>query len=193
MKTKGYFWITFLLICLCSVTIARSGEAQQMEPEIVELTDMTVVGMQSLFSTNYNMMTKLWERFSPRMQEIKHVSNPNVALGVSFGMIEVKPEAESSTTKEYQFFHLVGMLVTTSGDIPEGMTYKQIPAHRYAKFTHKGPIESTLDATYDYIFNTWLPQSGYQYDDSGCDIEWYDERFSMDSEDSEFDIYVPIK
>jgi AraC family transcriptional regulator len=40
--------------------------------------------------------------------------------------------------------------------IPEGMETLVLPAGLYAVFIHKGPA-STGPATYQYIFETWLP------------------------------------
>ena len=125
----------------------------------------------------------------PRDKEIKHLSGPQAAFGVSFGMEEISAEGEQ---KEFEFFHLVGLAVSSTEDLPEGMSYKNVPAHKYAKFVHKGLL-SKLPDTYHEIFYQWLPSSEYTYDGSGCDLEWYDDRFKLNSEDSEFDIYVPIK
>jgi AraC family transcriptional regulator len=163
-----------------------------MEPEIVELGEMTVVGIQSLISSKHNLIPKLWEKFMSRDKEVKHMSNKNAAFGVSFDMQEIPSEGEDAK-KEYQFFYLVGLAVDGTNNIPEGMTYKKVLAHKYAKFTHKGLL-SKLTETYNDIFSKWLPASEYTYDPvTGCDLEWYDNRFKMDSEESEFDIYVPIK
>jgi AraC family transcriptional regulator len=157
-------------------------------PEIVELEPMIAVGMTSLISSKCNLIPKLWLRFMPRGQEVQHVSMQKVAFGVSFGMEMLSAEGEAP---EYEFLHLVGYPVSKAEDIPEGMSYKQIPAHKYAKFTHKGPI-STLGNTYNEIFMQWLPSSKEEYDPSGCDLERYDIRFKHEEEDSEFDIYVPL-
>ncbi|MCP4404395.1 MAG: GyrI-like domain-containing protein [bacterium] len=160
-----------------------------LTPEIVELEAITVVGMSSLINSQCNLIPKLWIRFMPRGQEIEHISMQKVAFGVSFGMEMLSAEGEPP---KYEFMHLVGYPVDSTEDIPEGMSYKQISAHKCAKFTHKGPI-STLSKTYDDIFMQWLPMSGEEYDPSIGDLEWYDERFKHEEEDSEFDIYVPIK
>jgi AraC family transcriptional regulator len=84
------------------------------------------------------------------------------------------------------------MILNSIEDIPEGMTYKRVPAHQYAFFTHYGPISRIYD-TYDHIYNKILPRSAYEVDNSACTIEWYDERFKMETPDSEYDIYVPVK
>jgi AraC family transcriptional regulator len=128
-------------------------------------------------------------RFMPRGKEVQHVSMEKTAFGVSFEMEMLSAEGEAP---EYEFMHLVGYPVSSAEDVPEGMSCKQVPAHKYAKFTHKGPI-STLGNTYNEIFMQWMSSSGEKYDPSGCDLEWYDERFKHEEKDSEFDIYVPIK
>jgi AraC family transcriptional regulator len=164
-------------------------EAKEAGPEIVELDEMTVVGISSLVSNKCNLIHQLWERFMPREKEIKNVAIKGVALEVAFDMQKISKEGEK---EDWLFFDIVGLPVSSTKNIPEGMTYKNVPAHGYAKFTHKGPISKIMD-TYNYIYEEWLPQSGYEYDWAACEVEWYDERFKIESEDSEFDIYVPIK
>ncbi len=161
-----------------------------MEPTMVDLDEMMVVGMQTLTSSKYNVIPHLWDRIIPRRKEIKNIANDEVGLGISFGMEEiVKDDGE----KVHIFYHLGAVPVKNIEHIPEGMTYRKIPAHTYARFTHKGLI-SKLGDTYKYIYSEWLPGSDYEYDSAGVEIEWYDERFKgRDSESSEFDILIPIK
>jgi AraC family transcriptional regulator len=177
---------TLFLIAVCA-GFADEHESTQMklaEPVIVELDEMNVVGIQILFSLDCNLIPVLWERFATRMQEIENVSQKDVALEISY---DVQGKAEEET-----FFVLVGMIVEDVTEIPEGMTYKHIPAHKYAMFTHYGPISQIYD-TYDRIFNEILPRSAYEFDEKACEIEWYDGRFKKDSPDSEYDIYVPVR
>ena len=93
-----------------------------MDPEIVELDEMTVVGIQSLISSKHNLIPKLWGRFMTRDKEVKYMSNKNAAFGVSFDMQEIPSEGEDAK-KEYQFFHLVGLAVDSTNNIPEGMQF----------------------------------------------------------------------
>lgn len=71
------------------------------------------------------------------------------------------------------------------------MVGKVVPSSRYAVYTHKGSGES-LRETYDYIYGSWLPKSGYEINGIKYDFELYDERFD-NSPSSEMDIYIPIK
>jgi AraC family transcriptional regulator len=179
------------LLFFSSVAVAQESVtgATTAAPEYVELDEMTVVGLSSLVSMKCNLIHQLWERFGLREKEIKNIAIPGVALEVSFGYAPVLTEDK---TEDALFFDLVGLPVYSTEDIPEGMTYKVVPAHRYAKFVHKGPISKIMD-TYNYIHEVWLPQSGKQYDYEACGIEWYDERFKIEDANSEFDIYVPIR
>ena len=193
MYTVRKTFAFFIILSLCGFAVAQESEikaAAKMQPKIVDLDEMTVVGISSLVSMKCNLIHQLWERFMPREKEIKDVAIPGVGLEVSFDMKEVK--VEGTEKKDYEFIVLVGLPVNNIDDIPEGMTYKKIPAHKYAKFVHKGLISKIME-TFNYIYEEWLPTSGYEGDSQACEIEWYDERFKIESEDSEFDIYVPIK
>ena len=66
----------------------------------------------------------------------------------------------------------------------------EIPASRYAVFTHRGLLIN-LPHTIKYIWGTWVTKGEYQHKNAP-DFELYDERFDPHSESSEFDIYVPI-
>lgn len=160
-----------------------------MKPSIVNLEKMTIVGLQTLTTLEHNVIPNLWDRMMPRCKEIKNIANHEATLGISFGFEEI-PMVEGKNIKI--FFHMAGFIVNSVEDLPEGMTYKNIPAHMYAKFTHKGSLSKLMD-TYNYIYGQWLPQSGFLYDTEAIEIEWYDERFKgRDDEKSEFDILVPI-
>lgn len=156
-----------------------------MKPEIVQVEGMTVVGLLTLTEMKNNLIPKLWQRYMEMNKETKNVSKENVWLGVSFGtkMLE---------DNDMEMFVLAGRPVSKVEDLPELYTWKEVEGGEYAKFVYKGKLED-LTSYYNDIFYKWFPESGYEYDCSRCDYEWYDERFKMDSDDSELDIYVPIK
>jgi len=82
--------------------------------------------------------------------------------------------------------------VAAETEPPEGMVYREVPAYKYAVFTHHGKLDK-LGKTYEYIYNTGLAQAGLEIHPDKYDMEVYDERFIPDSDESEFDIYVAIK
>ncbi|KHF39271.1 AraC family transcriptional regulator [Halalkalibacter okhensis] len=94
-----------------------------------------------------------------------------------------------------EFVYVIGMEVEKGTQAPEGMVYKSFPELEYAVFTTPPSTEkafvSSIQSTWNYIFTTWFPQSGYEHHGS-IEFELYDER-CYGSENKEIDIYIPVK
>lgn len=179
--------LTVILFAVCCQ--ATEGQTEKdFKLEIKELEIIHVLGLSSLISDNYNLIGQLWERFEVRQHEVSNPVDSKIGIGISYG---IQSSNSDSQKPDYLYFHLVGIPVSEIGEVPEGMTWKNVPAGLYAKFTHKGSLQN-LSETYAFIFNQWLPESGYTYDPSKVDFELYDDRFDMEDAESEFDIYVPI-
>ena len=87
---------------------------------------------------------------------------------------------------------VVGVEVTSYDSMSANIVTKTIPAGKFAVFTHKGSLSNILK-TYQYIWGTWVLLTKETLDNRD-DFELYDERFlGRDSEQSEMDIYIPIK
>lgn len=158
-----------------------------MEPKIVDLPEFKVIGVRKTVTlkTAGPEIAKQWKEFNPSVKEI-----PNkVGDREAYGICEYVDFADF--TEETPYNELVSVGVTSLEKIPEGMTGKVIPACKYAVFTHKGKTD-TLMQTYDYIYKTWLLNSGYdlaRHDD----FELYDYRFiGVNDPESELDIYIPV-
>ena len=63
-----------------------------------------------------------------------------------------------------------------------------MPAQQYAIFP---TTLKTIHETYAYVFQEWLPGSGYQRA-AGPDFEYYDEEFDASAAEPKLDIYIPI-
>ena len=153
-----------------------------MEPKIVELGEMKIVGLRYFGDNKNQEIAQVWQMFNKRIDAIKNQDNKCV-----IGYCAPGPEGEDKSKFEY----VCSAVVDKVEDVPEGMVTRTIPPHKYAVFTHRGSLE-TLKQTYNYIYATWFPKSGLEMADN-IDFEWYDDRFKDFSPDSEFDIYVPIK
>ncbi len=123
------------------------------------------------------------------MNEIKNRINEKVCYGICTyepGFIT------NDFTEETVFTTIAGVEVSEISSIPEGMTSRIMPTQKYAVFVHKGSLDN-LRHTYEFIYNTWAAKSEFEIAEAD-DFELYDERFNpMDDENSEIDIYVPIK
>lgn len=104
-----------------------------------------------------------------------------------YGYCYATPEMAQAEQMRY----IAGVKVKSLRNIPQGMVGVRIPAQNYAVFTHRGPV-AKIGVSYDYIYKAWFPKSGKE-PAQGPDFELYDERFKYDAEDSELDLYVPVK
>jgi len=87
---------------------------------------------------------------------------------------------------------VAALQVADDKDVPAGMVYREVPAYKYAVFTHHGKLDK-LGETYQYIYHTALAQAGLTPHPDKYDMEVYDEDFKIDSDESKFYIYVAVQ
>jgi len=160
-------------------------EMDIMEPKIFTKPGFTLLGLRYFGKNEHGEISQLWDQFNRRMAVLGDLpyETGDAAIGLC-----ITPD--DSSEKE-GFEYVAGFPVSKVEDIPEGFVVREVPAFTYAVFAHKGDLPS-LGKTYEYIYETWLPQSGYQVA-AKIDFEYYDQYFKNFAPDSVFYIYVPIK
>lgn len=156
-----------------------------VQPEIKYIDDIYVAGIHGVASIND--IYSLWQRFIDVADTIpnKHHS------GRTFGICEQLQETHT-LNYDMDLSEVIGLEVTCYDNLPDGIVAKTIPAGKYAVFTHRGLI-SEIRKTYEYIWGTWVLLTKEVLDKRG-DFELYDKRFlGRDNEQSEMDIYIPLK
>lgn len=162
-----------------------------MKPKFLQVAEKQIVGvggrMYSAISPKNNsqeVASSLWGNFKTRIGEVKsRVDSRSIGFCESTsGSFEAHPE---------EYFYVAGTEVEDTSQIPEGMVTKTIPAGRYAVFTHKGRVDK-IEHSMRYIFGSWLPKSGEELRDAP-EFSVIEPGFDPNSEDSEFDIYIPVK
>ncbi len=150
-----------------------------MEPQIVEKGAFSVVGLKLRCGMEQpNDFPRLWGQIFERMGEVRGI----VENGVSYGVMDNYNAATGS------WDYVAGFSVEADGATPEGMVKTDIPAATYAVFACTLP---TIQATYDMIYQQWLPQSGYEHAPVP-ELERYGTTFNPDDPDSTYDIYIPV-
>ena len=149
-----------------------------MEPQFVTKPAFTIVGMLLRATPMTPEIPRLWDRFVPRIDEIAHLAEPQT----SYGVMDHFDEATS------QFDYMAGCSVTAVDTLPAEMQRWEVPANTYAVFTTTLP---TLGQVWGYIYDTWLPASGYRQG-AGPYFERYGEHFSPEDPTATFDIYIPV-
>jgi len=165
-----------------SIQSSQARKEQIMQPKIVTKPAFKAVGMSYIGKNEAGEIPQMWGVYNSRFNEITAVNQ--ICYGLCFSNVEDAAEGE--------FEYVAATEVRDNTNIPDGMVYREVPEYKYAVFTHHGKLDK-LGETYEYIYNTWLPQSGLAVHPDKYDMEVYDERFIPDSDDSAFDIYVAIK
>ena len=160
-------------------------EITKMEPKIIKKEDFTIVGLRYFGKNEHNEIPELWNQFNKRMEEMGGLEHETGEAAVG---LCITPDDEPM---EGAFEYVAGALVDEVEDVPEDFVVRHVPEQTYAVFEHKGDMPS-LSKTYEYIYETWLPQSGFQVS-SRMDFEYYNEDFKNFAPDSIFYIYIPIE
>jgi AraC family transcriptional regulator len=163
-----------------------------MEPKFIETPEKKVVGLETKFisirspdKNNMKMIPVLWDRFMEQMDRIK-----NRVSHACFGLVEDVPETVARSHKD-ELVYVACVEVSDLDAVPPGMTTRVIPAGRHAVFVHKGKLEG-LQKTMDFIYGKWISTCGLKVRNAPH-IEIYDHRFCTGSDESEFDILVPVE
>jgi len=143
---------------------------------------LKVVGMQIRTTMGANKIQELWSEFIKRMPELDKTAVPECSLGICT-LVDSDSEDES-------FEYMAARVVKDDSIVPEGMMFRLLPSQEVAVFTHEGSLDNLSDS-YEYIYDEWLPDSGYEIADAD-EIEWYDSRFNFGQENSQMDIHIPI-
>jgi DNA-binding transcriptional MerR regulator/predicted transcriptional regulator YdeE len=149
-----------------------------LHPTLVELPAFEVIGL-SVLCEDPTPIPALWQEFRARWHEITSRSRPERAYGVGVPV----------SSESFRYYASWGS--EPGASLPEGMERLLIPAQRYARVTHVGPV-STVVETYRQIWESLEP--AWQLRPSfGPQFELHDERFKGPLDPaSEVDIHIPV-
>jgi predicted transcriptional regulator YdeE/DNA-binding transcriptional MerR regulator len=157
---------------------------ETMEHKIVNRPAFKVTGLAYVGKNEHGEISQMWDQFNQRSNEVRNI-NKKEAFGLCFSTV-------NGPSRPGEFEYVSGLEVADNQAVPAGMVYREVPAHKYAVFTHHGKLD-TLGETYHYIYNTALAQAGLQVHPDKFDMEVYDEDFKFGEDDSRFYICVAIQ
>ena len=121
----------------------------------------------------------LWEKFTPHIGNVPGQKGDET-YGVCFNF-----------DGKGGFDYVAGVEISKLDDLPETYRWVEVQPQLYAVFEHKGPLD-TLPQLFQYIFDTWVPQSGHQVLDAP-ELERYSEDYDPKRNTGALEIWVPIK
>lgn len=158
-----------------------------MEPRFETLKEKKLIGRRINMSFSDNRTYELWKSFMHHRKEITNsVTNDLFSLQVydKFFDFEI-------INQDAKFEKWAAIEVSDFETIPVGMESLKLTGGLYAVFLHKGPA-STGIKTFRYIFEEWLPRSGYKLDDRPH-FEILGEKYRNEGMDSEEEVWIPVK
>jgi AraC family transcriptional regulator len=157
-----------------------------LEPTFRLEPQRRLVGLRTRFygvdSEKNNLGQKLpglWAAFVPRLQQLPRVGR------LAYGVVRQTP------AKRDELEYFAAAELPSGHPVPPDLVAVDVPAGRYAYFTHRGPI-GALDRTVNYIYSSWLLRSGLRHT-FGTDLEVYGPAYQAHSEDSQMQYAIPVQ
>ena len=157
------------------------------QPRIELLSPRKLVGKQLEMSFANDLTPQLWRSFMPVRNKIRNAITPNLfsvqLFGPSFSFYPINPHEP--------FTKWATLEVTEVSEIPDDMDILELPGGLYAIFPYRG-TPSGFALIFNFIFNEWLPNSGYELDQRPH-FELLGEKYKNNDPTSEEDIYIPVR
>jgi AraC family transcriptional regulator len=158
-----------------------------MQPRFEILHKKLLVGKRMSMTISENKTGQLWRSFMPRRKEIlNNLTNELFSL-----QVYNKSMNFSKFDNDCTFEKWAAVEVTDLYSIPQGMEALTLQGGLYAVFHYKGAASGGA-TIFKYIFETWLPDSGYLTDNRPC-FEILGEKYKNEDPDSEEEIWIPVK
>ncbi|KEI90998.1 AraC family transcriptional regulator [Clostridium botulinum] len=171
-----------------------------MKPVIIKKSAFKVAGYRiktNITNSNYTKdIASFWSNYNGENLESKMYKILNPPKHGEVGLC-VPANGESGNA-----VYLLGVIVDNFDNVTNEMITVEVPEATYAVFTTP-PVDTSNDLdnddfpeaikkTWKYIFEEWFKDSGYVFDESKLDFEFYDER-CHGRKDTVMEIYVPIE
>jgi AraC family transcriptional regulator len=158
----------------------------KMDHRIEVISERKLVGKRLTMSFSANRTIELWKSF---MEHRSEVSN---AMGTDLYSLQIYDSGYFEHFNSQAVFEKwAAVQVADFSHVPAGMEAFVLAGGKYAVFHYKGSSREG-SSTFQYIFTTWLPASGYELDDRPH-FELLGHKYKNDHPDSEEEIWIPIR
>jgi AraC family transcriptional regulator len=182
-KRRGSLGGRSLMTGLTLRHLEHINRGDYLRPVLEARDAFQVAGVMSLVKDDPQVTAQLWNMLGQELAAEGDTGTPRSYYGIAW-----YPKGWEQRGHLY-----MAAVRVEDGETPgSALVMKRMPQSKYARFIHKGPYQD-LGLTLDYIYQTWLPQSGQRLA-GPFEIESYGQDFGgPDSGASEWKIYVPIE
>jgi len=170
-----------------------------MKPTIIEKPTFKVAGYgikTNITNGNYTKdVASFWINYDGENLESKMYQILNPPKHGEVGLCIPSSEDNGEAT------YMLGVIVNDFTDATDDMITVEVPEATYAVFTtppvntsteiENNEFANVIKQTWKYIFEEWFKDSGYVFDETKLDFEYYDERCHP-TIGTVMDIYVPV-
>ena len=157
-----------------------------MTTRIIKTNALLLAGQKTTMSLSRNETLKLWKAFIPAKNKLKALA------GTELYSVEIyPPDYFKRFSPEREFEKWAAVPVTDAFEPTDSIEVLEIPAGLYAAFLYRGR-SSEVHKAYQYIFEQWMPNSGYVADNRPH-LGVMGDKYRNDHPDSEEELWVPIK
>lgn len=170
-----------------------------MKPTIIEKPTFKVAGYgikTNITNGNYTKdVASFWINYDGENLESKMYQVLNPPKHGEVGLCIPSSEDNGEAT------YMLGVIVNDFNDATDDMITVEVPEATYAVFTtppvntsteiENNEFANVIKQTWKYIFEEWFKDSGYVFDETKLDFEYYDERCHP-TIGTVMDIYVPV-
>lgn len=157
------------------------------EPKIVEIKDRELIGMRVRTTLSENKTFELWQKFKPRVKDIKDRSDTDF---YSVQIFEKGLKLEQ-LTPQTEFEKWAAVQVENFDNIPDKLEVLTIPNGKYAVFIHHGTPQE-FAKTSAFIYGVWLPTSEFELDERPH-FEIMSADYRPNDPNAEEEVWIPIR
>ncbi len=159
------------------------------EPKIVHLPAIKLVGVPCSISIPIDLDAFSPSDAWPLLEENKDKVN-NKVTGKTYGL-QLYPESFGPDKNVFKY--IASVEVDTYEEVKEPFVTYELEEDDYVVYEYKGVVTPvTMTMLYANIYGKWILNLPYEIK-CELDFEYYDYRYSPDSEESSMFIYIPIK
>ncbi len=184
LRSNREFKPLSLLKPLTKVSIEINRQIVKKEPDLVTLDEILLVGIPFYYDLSQkNDLSEPWGHLVKSLSLIPNRKTPERYYQMQYWFPDQDPNF---------FYFFISVEVNKIDELPVQFTSKIIPEQSYLRFKHRG-LANTVGFTYEYIYNTFLPQTEYKLPHL-YNFEFYgDEYKGPYNEDSISEVYIPIE
>jgi AraC family transcriptional regulator len=159
------------------------NKGDYLVPVLVEKPALCFAGIATTIVSGHEGKVELQERFLAILDRLPDGIRTEHHYGIS-----IYPRGLDTQG----FFYMNAVEVERLDDLHPLLVAKPIPPLAYARFIHKG-LYSDVGLSSDYIYQTWLPKSGYELS-MPIELEYFGPNYlGPHDEASRVEILIPIR